>query len=120
MTLALQSLVGLTLLIAGAVASLPLLIGRAAPKPDPGAPDSSGPLLRVVEAPGGRWYLRGDPIARPSLASLLRSNRPPQTLHYLPSGALSIGEVSTSLRWLRRINGGAAVLALPPRGEAPP
>ena len=114
MSLALQSLVALTLIISAAVASLPLLIGAAAPRQDPGAPSLSGKPLPVVEAPGGRWYLRGEPIGRPSLVALMGSNQPSHTIQYLPSAALSMAEVSGSLRWLRRLNPAGAVLTLPP------
>lgn len=119
MSLALQGLVAMTLLVAGAVAALPLLVGAADPRPDPAVTSLGGQPLRIVEAPGGRWYLRGDPIGRPSLEALLRRNRPEQPVQYLPSAALSIGEVSSSLRWLRRSNAAGAVLALPPEAEQP-
>lgn len=121
MSLALQSLVALTLLVAAAVASLPLLLGGPAPRPDPGAPSLQAEPLRIVEAPGGRWYLRGDPISRAALTTLLHDSRPERLVQYLPSAALSMGEVSASLRWLRRINAPGAVLALPPanNGAAP-
>ncbi|MFM7269909.1 MAG: hypothetical protein ACKOZT_15230 [Cyanobium sp.] len=118
MSVALQSLVGLTLIVAGAVAALPLLLGAPAPRPDPGAPDG-GRLVRVVEAPGGRWFYRGEAVARTSLPALLQSGGSPQTVHYLPSAALTIAEVGASLRWLRRVSRGGAVLALPPAAEPP-
>jgi hypothetical protein len=119
MTLALQSLVGLTLIVVGAVAALPLLLGAPDPRPDPGAPDGGRPV-RVVEAPGSRWYYRGEAVARATLPALLQSGGGTQTVHYLPSAALSTAQVGSSLRWLRRINRGGAALALPPAAEPQP
>jgi len=118
MSLALQSLVVLTLLVCAGVASLPLITGAAAPRPDPGMPPGSAPALRVVEAPGGRWYLDGEPIARTALASLLGSATPPRPVEFLPSAALGVGDVAASLRWLRRVGDGGAVLVLPSRAAA--
>lgn len=113
MSLALQSLVALTLLVCAGVASLPLITGAAAPRPDPGMPPGSAAAVRVVEAPGGRWYLDGEPIAAAALASLLGSATPPRPVEFLPSAALGVGEVAASLRWLRRVGDGGAVLVLP-------
>ena len=67
----------------------------------------------MVEAPGGRWYLDGEPIARTALATLLGSTTPPRPVEFLPSAALGVGEVGASLRWLRRVGDGGAVLVLP-------
>jgi hypothetical protein len=115
MSLALQSLVVLTLLVCAGVASLPLITGAAAPRPDPGMPPGSAPALRVVEAPGGRWFLNGDPIGRGALADLLRQQGATQPVRYLPSAALGVGQVARSLAWLRRSGAAAAVLAIPER-----
>ena len=114
MSLALQSLVGLTLLVCAGVAAVPLLVDAPEPRPDPGVSPGVAPALRVVEAPGGRWYLNGEPIGRESLASLLRDAPTPQPVQFLPSAALGVGEVAASLRWLRRNGRGGALLALPP------
>jgi len=118
MSLALQSLVGLTLLVCTGVAAVPLLLGAQEPRPDPGIPIGLGQTLRVVEAPGGRWYLNGEPIGRDALASLLRDASSPQLVQFLPSAALGVGEVAASLRWLRRNGRGGALLALPPPNPA--
>jgi len=118
MSLALQSLVALTLLVSGVVATLPLLLAGNGARPDPGAPGSDLAALRVVESPGDRWSLRGEPIPRRSLETLLGSSRPQRLVEYLPSASLGIARVSASLRWLRRINPGGAVIALPPVAQA--
>ena len=117
MTLMLQSLVALTLLTCGAVAAVPVLVDR--PEPVPADADASlagaGESLRVVEAPGGRWFLNGDPIGRGALADLLRQQGATQPVRYLPSAALGVGHVAHSLAWLRRSGAVAAVLAIPER-----
>lgn len=117
MSLMLQSLVALTLLTCGAVAAVPVVVDR----PEPVAADADAPLavdgesLRVVEAPGGRWFLNGDPIGRVALADLLRQQGATQPVRYLPSAALGLGEVARSLTWLRRSGAAGATLAIPPR-----
>ena len=117
MSLMLQSLVALTLLTCGAVAAEPVVVDR----PEPVAADADAPLavagesLRVVEAPGGRWFLNGDPIGRGALADLLRQQGATQPVRYLPSAALGVGQVARSLAWLRRSGAAAAVLAIPER-----
>jgi len=117
MTLMLQSLVVLTLLTCGGVAAVPVVVGR----PEPVAADAdasldvAGESLRVVEAPGGRWFLNGDPIGRDALADLMRQQGATQPVRYLPSAALGLGQVADSLAWLRRSGAAAAVLAIPAR-----
>ena len=117
MTLMLQSLVALCLLTCGAVAAVPVLVDR----PKPVAADAeatmaeAGESLRVVEAPGGRWFLNGDPIGRLALADLLRQQGAAQPVRYLPSAALPVGQVARSLAWLRRSGAAAAMLTIPPR-----
>ncbi len=117
MSLMLQSLVALTLLTCGAVAAVPVVVDR----PEPVAADADAPLavagesLRVVEAPGGRWFLNGDQIGRGALADLLRQQGATQPVRYLPPAALGVGQVARSLAWLRRSGAAAAVLAIPER-----
>ena len=117
MNLMLQSLVALTLLTCGAVAAVPLVVAR----PEPVAADADGSLavaeesLRVVEAPGGRWFLNGDPISQAALTGLLRQQGATHPVRYLPSAALGVGAVAHSLRWLRRSGAAGAVLTIPPR-----
>jgi len=109
MSLMLQSLVALTLLTCGAVAAVPVAADADAPL------SVAGESLRVVEAPGGRWFLNGDPIGRGALADLLRQQGATQPVRYLPSAALGVGQVAQSLAWLRRSGAVAAVLAIPER-----
>jgi len=117
MPLILQSLVAVCLLTCGAVAAVPVLVDR----PEPVAAEAKAPMaeagesLRVVEAPGGRWFLNGDPIGRVALAALLRQQGSAQPVRYLPSAALGVGEVARSLAWLRRSGAAGAMLAIPPR-----
>ena len=117
MSLMMLSLVTITLLTCGAVVALPVVVDR----PEPVAADAdaslavAGESLRVVEAPGGRWFLNGDPIGRVALAQLLRQQGATQPVRYLPSAALGVGHVAHSLAWLRRSGAAAAVLAIPAR-----
>ena len=115
MSLALQSLVALTLLVSGAVAVLPLLLQDPAPVALEG--NGPGPVaedrLRLVESAAGRWFLNGEPIGRPALVVLLRQQANEPMVEYLPSSALAVGHVRRSLTWLRRNGAPAALLALP-------
>lgn len=113
MTLALPSLVGLTVVVAGAVAAVPAVVVERVPRQRPlPAVSAAGETLRVVQAPGERWYLNGTPIARASLAEQLGGR--PRQVRFLPSAALPIATVSDSLRWLRRSTVGPVSLELPP------
>ncbi len=117
MTLALPSLVGLTVVVAGAVAAVPAVVVERVPRQRPlPAVSAAGETLRVVQAPGERWYLNGTPIARASLAERLggRLGGRPRQVRFLPSAALPIATVSDSLRWLRRSAVGPVSLELPP------
>ena len=114
MNLSLLSLVGLTLLLCGGVASVPQLVRHSEPR------SRSQPLgtplqeLWIVQAPGDRWFLAGSPISRADLGrSLQRADK--ARVQFLPSAALPLGEVSASLSWLRRQGSVAVQLALPPR-----
>ena len=116
MSLALQSLVYLTLIVCGAVAAMPLVVGGPEPVAEEGNDADSIPpeTLRVVESPGGRWFLNGEPITRSSLGNLLRQQVPEPRVQYFPSSALAMGQVGRSLIWLRRNGADGAVLAMPP------
>ncbi len=113
MTLALPSLVGLTVLVAGVVAVVPAVVVERVPRqrPLPAVPADTE-TLRVVQAPGERWFLNGTPIPRATLAE--RLGRRPWRVRFLPSAALPIATVSDSLRWLRRSTVGPVSLELPP------
>jgi hypothetical protein len=113
-SLALLCLVGLTLLVGGVTAAVPVVLRerepqqRSQPELPPGAE-----RLRIVQAPGDRWFINGEPISRQALAERLQ--RPPALdLRYLPSAALSMGTVNDSLGWLRQLGGHAVLLELLP------
>ena len=72
MSLAIQSLVGLTLLICGAVTALPEIAHERRPRSQPLARVQGGAALWLVQAPGQRWYLGGQAIESGRLASLVR------------------------------------------------
>ncbi|MFN5116676.1 MAG: hypothetical protein ACK5FE_08125 [Cyanobacteriota bacterium] len=115
MSLALQSLVGLTLLVCGAAAVLPEFWQVREPRfrdvPDQVATQIP---LRIVRAPADRWFLNGDPIGRTRLEELLQRQES-VGVRFLPSSALSMAEVASSLSWLRSFRAGAVVLELPPK-----
>lgn len=115
MTLALQCLVGLTLLVTGATAALPALWltrePQARPAPKGGA--QAGTRLWVVRGAGRRWFVNGEPITAAALAGLLRSQGPAVDVRFLPSSALAMGEVSQALGWLRAQGTAPVVLELP-------
>jgi hypothetical protein len=115
MTLALPSLVALTLLVLGAVAAVPLIVAEPVVRqraPQPRSPQAE--RLRIVEGPGDRWYVNGVPIGRETLRDRLRRQSVPPELRFLPSAALPAGRVAESLRWLRRHSRGPVGLELLP------
>ena len=114
MSLALQCLVGLTLLICGAVAALPEIARERLPRPQPLSSVQGAASLWLVQAPGQHWYLGGQAIESGRLAALLRHEGSRAAVHYLPSAALPLGEISSSLRWLRSLGSGPVLLELPP------
>jgi|688.fasta_scaffold169550_2 hypothetical protein len=119
MNYAVPSLVALTLLVCGAVASLPLLVTRTVPKSQP--PLAASPLVThhwIVEAPGDRWFVDGDPISRLDLANRLRLDGEQRLQHFLPSASLSMGEVKRSLQWLRSLSPNPVLLNLPEGGPS--
>jgi len=117
MTLAFPCMLGLTLLVCGAVAALPAIVRERIPQQRPLASVQVGASLWVVEAPGPRWYLGGQPIESVRLAALVRREGDRAAVHYLPSAALPIGEMASSLRWLRSLGSGPVLLELPPPAE---
>jgi hypothetical protein len=114
MSLALQCLVGLTLLVCGVVAALPEIARERIPRSRPLLSSDRGTSLWLVEAPGKRWYLGGQAIDTLRHAALLRHQGGKVAVRYLPSAALPIGDISTSLRWLRSLGSGPVLLELPP------
>ena len=115
MNLTLLSLVGLTLLLCGGVASVPQLVREREPRSRP--QPLSVPLqeLWIVQAPGDRWFLAGSPISRADLGQRLQRAGAEARVQFLPSAALTLGEVSGSLAWLRGQGQTPVQLALPPR-----
>ncbi|MCX5954168.1 MAG: hypothetical protein NTZ40_11905 [Cyanobacteria bacterium] len=119
MSYAVPSLVALTLLVCGAVASLPLVVTRTVPKSQP--PLTAEPLGNphwIVEAPGDRWFVDGAPISRLDLANRLRLDADQGLQHFLPSASLSMGEVKRSLQWLRSLSPHPVLLDLPERSPS--
>lgn len=111
----LLSLVGFTLLLSGFVATLPEVVRDLRPRNRVLAPLEPLQEVWIVQAPGDRWYLAGHPIDRNALARRLHQGGDHARLHFLPSAALPLGEVSASLRWLRRQGTAPVQLELPPR-----
>ncbi len=119
MSNALASLVALTLLVCGAVASLPVLVTRTIPNSQP--PLSEQPLGSphwIVEAPDDRWFVDGDPISRVDLANRLSQDGDQGLQHFLPSASLSMGQVKRSLQWLRSLSRHPVLLDLPDGGPS--
>jgi hypothetical protein len=114
MNLSLLSLVGLTLLLCGGVAAVPTVVRQGEPRSRPQPPGPPLQELWIVQAPGDRWFLAGRPIRRADLGRSLRRAGEAR-VQFLPSAALPLGEVSTSLAWLRSQGSLAVQLALPPR-----
>lgn len=115
MTLAFQSMVMLVLLVCGSVGVIPVLLLQPNPRLSPPLRQGlQGPGLWLVENPKGQWFLHGDPLSRLDLTKLVQRQGRQQIIHYLPSDALQMEKVSTSLRWLRSLAPGSVVLELPP------
>jgi len=101
MTWLLQSLVALTLLIAGGVALVPEIWSTPEPRARAAAP-ASPVRIWLVEGADGRWWLNGDPIRPDRLAASLALPALSGSVGYLPAPELSSHRVQESLRWLRR------------------
>lgn len=113
MSLALQCLVGCTLLLCGAVAVLPELVRERTPHPR-AALKAAGSQHWIVQSASGHWFLDGEPMPLTRLnRELRRPDRRQQQLHYLPSGALSLAQISSSLASLRRISQAPVTLEIP-------
>ncbi|MEB3199977.1 MAG: hypothetical protein VKK62_05580 [Synechococcaceae cyanobacterium] len=118
MSLALQSLVALTLLLCAAVATLPDLVQPRRPRLHPQPPFAAhAQPLWVVRSGQGRWFLAGEPLQPAALLDRLRRESPQRPVHLLVSSSLSAAETGASLRWLRRQSKRAVLLQLPPGGR---
>lgn len=120
MTLAFQSLVMVVLVVCGSVALIPLrLVG---PEPSLSPALRSGlrqPGLWVVESIKGQWFVNGAFHAKADLVALLKEEGQTQMIHYLPSDALPLQRVTSSLQWLRSLAPNAVVLELRSRPLTP-
>ncbi len=107
-------LVATTITVLLAVAALPSLLLRPAPRL-PAEPGSlAGEVLAVARSGRGGWILNGAPLASDGLARLLRGR--PQgvvALRFQPSAALTSGEVAASMAWLRSQSPLPVLLASP-------
>ena len=115
MNLSLLSLMALTLLVCGAVASVPEIAISRPPRSQPPADARHREDLWIVQAPGDRWYLAGRSISREALQRAVRRSRGRARLHLLASATLPVGEIAASLDWLRFQAGTPVHLQLPPR-----
>lgn len=115
MSFALSCLVALTLLVGGVTATLPGVVREREPRQRPRTALPAGAeLVRLVQTPGDRWFINGEPIGRQALADRLRRRPAARELRYLPSAALPMGMVSSSLAWLRRLGEHTVLLELLP------
>jgi hypothetical protein len=101
-------LVGSTLLVCTATASLPaLLLSQRQPR-DPSPPAQALANEQVVaRGSGGRWYLNQQPIATARLARLLAETGGSGgngEVVLVVSRTLSLADVSDSLAWLRQVS----------------
>ncbi|MFM7465625.1 MAG: hypothetical protein ACKO28_09190 [Cyanobium sp.] len=120
MNLAFQSLLMLLLLVCGAVVVLPYWLFR--PDPSLSPPLRLGlkqPGIWVVESGKDQWFVNGALHAKADLAALLKEQSQKQLVHYLPSDALPLQRVTTSVQWLRSLAPNAVVLELPPQRFSP-
>ena len=107
-------LVATTLTVLLAVAALPSLLLRPAPRlsAEPGA--LAGEVLAVARSGRGGWILNGAPLASDGLARLLRGRpRGVVALRFQPSAVLTSTEVVASMAWLRQQSPLPVLLASP-------
>jgi len=100
-------LVGCTLLVCTATASLPvLLLSQQEPREVTAPPLQVTGERVVVRSGNGRWYLNQQPIADERLARLLAE--PPENgggdVVLVVGRSLTLAEVSESLAWLREMS----------------
>lgn len=111
------ALVGLTLLVCGAVAAVPFMVRERRPRAQPAAMGLPLQEVWIVRGPGERWYLDGRPLEQAALARVLRRQPSGAQLHLLPTAGLSSGDLAAALRWLRQLRGDGVRLEL---GEGSP
>ena len=115
MTLAFQALVMAVLMVCGAAAYWPVLLLQ--PNPHRSVPLRPGLQrlgLLIVESPTGQWFVNGVPQSQRDIKAIFLQHDPKPIIHYLPSDALPLAQVSRSLQRLRSLAPGAVVLNLPP------
>jgi hypothetical protein len=100
-------LVGCTLLVCTATASLPVLLqSQQQPREVPPPSLQVAGERVVVRSGNGRWYLNEQPIADARLARLLAE--PPKNgggeVVLVVGRSLTLAEVSESLAWLRAVS----------------
>ena len=116
MTLAFQSMMMAVLVVCGAVAAIPSLLRPSEPRlPPPLHVGLQQPGLWLVENSKGQWFVNGGPSAKSHIVSMVEKQARRQVIHYLPSDALPLERVGSSLRWLRSIAPNSVVLELSPQ-----
>ncbi len=113
---ALAALVGLTLLLCGSVAALADLARQRQPRLRPQGGASLTGAVWIVQTPGDRWFVNGEPVSRGRLPGLLGSQPAGSEIRFLPAARLPLGEVARSLAHLRAISPQPVGLALPEAG----
>lgn len=113
---ALAALVGLTLLLCGSVAALADLARQRQPRLRPPGGGGLAGAVWIVQAPGDRWFVNGEPVSRGRLPALLGTQPAGSEIHFLPTARLPLGDVARSLNHLRSISPRPVGLALPETG----
>lgn len=109
-----QTLVVLVLSVSATVAYLPILLHqRLRNIPSRVRPILKPPEVWLVESSKGEWFLQGKPLTKVDLTRRLKNSEQPK-VHYLPSDALRMQEVSRSMNWLRSLAPGSVVLEMRP------
>jgi hypothetical protein len=101
MTVRILAISGLTLLTLTAVAVLPVALSQPEPRSRSTGAERTLPPWYLVRSATGLWFRNGEPISEANLAVQLKTDASHGSIRFLPSDALSIERVSTSLAWLR-------------------